>query len=41
MGADNEQTKDSRVTLADGSERLLSELWRDRPLVLVFLRHLG
>lgn len=40
MGA-NEQAGDSRVTLTDGSERLLSELWQDRPLVLVFLRHLG
>lgn len=40
MGAD-EQARDSRVALADGSERLLSELWQDRSLVLVFLRHLG
>lgn len=41
MGASNEQAIDSRVTFADGSEHLLSELWHDQPLVLVFLRHLG
>ncbi len=41
MESDKEQAIDTRVTMADGSERLLSELWRDRTLVLVFLRHLG
>lgn len=25
----------------DGSEHTLTELWRDRPVVLVFLRHFG
>jgi hypothetical protein len=41
MGAGNEQAIDIRVTLADGSTQLLSELWHDQMLVLVFLRHLG
>lgn len=41
MSASNVQAIDSRVTLADGSEQLLSEMWHDRPLILVFLRHLG
>lgn len=26
---------------ADGSEVVLSELWRDQPVVLVWLRHYG
>lgn len=41
MDTSNEQAKDSRVTFADGSTRLLSEMWHEQPLVLVFLRHLG
>ncbi len=41
MNADIEQATDSRVTFADGSTHLLSELWHDQPLLLVFLRHLG
>ncbi len=32
---------DTKVTMADGSERLLSDLWKKQPLVLIFLRHLG
>lgn len=32
---------DAKVTMADGSERLLSDLWEKQPLVLIFLRHLG
>jgi hypothetical protein len=33
----------SDVTLAgaDGSRHRLGDLWRDRPIVLVFLRHFG
>jgi len=41
MDTNNEQAIDSRVNFADGTTRLLSEMWRDRPLVLIFLRHLG
>lgn len=26
---------------ADGRTRRLGELWRDRPVVLVFIRHFG
>ena len=32
---------DMEVGFADGSRQLLSDLWKIRPLVLVFLRHLG
>jgi hypothetical protein len=33
----------SRIRLEDphGSAHRLGDLWRDRPVVLVFLRHLG
>lgn len=41
MNESNAAAIDSRVTMADGSERLLSEMWREQPLILVFLRHLG
>jgi hypothetical protein len=41
MNSSYELASDSRVIFADGSERLLSELWQDQPLILVFLRHLG
>jgi len=41
MMVKNEQVNDRRVGFTDGSSRLLSELWRKQPLVLVFLRHLG
>ena len=29
------------VQLWDGSQTLLSQFWKDKPLVLVFLRHYG
>ncbi len=32
---------DRRVLLSDGSEKMLSRFWKDRTLVLVFLRHFG
>jgi len=40
---DNEDRKapDAKVTLSDGTERHLRELWQDQTLVLVFLRHFG
>ena len=37
----DEKAIDMKVTLADGSESLLSDLWKKQPIVLVFLRHLG
>ena len=37
----DEKAIDLKVTLADGSESLLSDLWKKQTLVLVFLRHLG
>jgi len=30
-----------KVLLSDGAKRELKELWKERPLVLVFLRHFG
>lgn len=41
MNNNDTKAMDVRVTLADGSEWLLSELWKKQPLVLVFLRHFG
>lgn len=41
MTRSNEQAVDTRVTFSDGSEGSLSDLWKNQPLVLVFLRHLG
>jgi hypothetical protein len=41
MSASIDQAIDSRVIFADGTEQLLSQLWHDQPLILVFLRHLG
>jgi hypothetical protein len=32
---------DARVTFSDGTLSSLSELWKKRPLLLVFLRHFG
>ena len=32
---------DAFITLADGTRHALSDLWREGPLALVFLRHLG
>jgi len=31
----------ARLLDLDGAEHTLAELWRDRPVVLVFLRHFG
>ncbi|MDH3956219.1 MAG: hypothetical protein OET81_05980 [Desulfobacteraceae bacterium] len=31
----------AEVTFSDGTNRRLSELWKKRPLLLVFLRHFG
>jgi hypothetical protein len=41
MSKNDEKAFDNQVTLADGSEVLLSDLWKKQTLVLVFLRHLG
>ena len=30
-----------QVLLSDGSERELKDLWKEQPIVLVFLRHFG
>lgn len=31
----------ARLLDLDGAEHTLAELWKDRPVVLVFLRHFG
>ncbi len=41
MNETEDKAKDVGVTLGDGSEILLSDLWKKQTLVLVFLRHLG
>ncbi len=41
MNRSDEQAVDSKVRFADGSEGSLSDLWKNQPVVLVFLRHLG
>ncbi len=32
---------DRKVLLSDGAEKQLSGFWKDRTLVLVFIRHFG
>jgi hypothetical protein len=41
MNEDNLKAPDEEVILSDSSEKRLSDLWKDRLLVLVFLRHFG
>ncbi|MHB8575267.1 MAG: hypothetical protein ACYDCQ_08025 [Dehalococcoidia bacterium] len=36
-----DEAPDVGVTGGDGTPIQLSELWRDRPLLLAFLRHYG
>jgi len=36
-----EKAVDAQVTFSDGTDHRLSELWKKRPLLLVFLRHFG
>ena len=36
-----EKAIDAWVTFSDGTQRSLSELWKNAPLFLVFLRHFG
>lgn len=41
MNRSSHQAPDAAVTLSDGTEMRLSDLWGQRMTVLVFLRHLG
>jgi hypothetical protein len=41
MNPDCHSAPAADVTLSDGSDRRLSDFWKDRTLVLVFLRHFG
>ena len=41
MGKHELKAPDAKVTLSDGSETHLRDLWHDQTLVLVFLRHFG
>jgi hypothetical protein len=37
----HQKAVDAEVTFSDGTNHLLSDLWKKRPLLLVFLRHFG
>lgn len=41
MSKNDNKAFDAKVTLGDGSELFLSDLWKKQTLVLIFLRHLG
>jgi len=41
MSKNDDKAYDTKVTMGDGAELLLSDLWKKQPLVLIFLRHLG
>lgn len=41
MSKNDDKAFDTKVTMGDGAELLLSDLWKKQPLVLIFLRHLG
>jgi hypothetical protein len=41
MSAETLRSPDLSVTLSDGSAVPLKEFWKNRGLVLVFLRHFG
>ena len=41
MAALTPTAPDAQVTLSDGRRARLSDWWRERSLVLVFLRHFG
>lgn len=38
---DLETLESLELPAADGAARRLGELWHDRPVILVFLRHFG
>lgn len=37
----NENAIDLEILLSDGTKSRLSDFWKKRPLILVFLRHFG
>lgn len=37
----DKKAPDAGVTMSDGMTRKLSDLWKEKPLYLVFLRHFG
>jgi hypothetical protein len=41
MRKNDDKAFDAKVMLGDGSELVLSDLWKKQPLALIFLRHLG
>jgi len=41
MDSKKSKAPDAKVTMSDGSEKRLRDLWQSQPLVLVFLRHFG
>jgi peroxiredoxin len=41
MKRENRKAPDVRVELSDGTQKKLSDFWRQGRLVLVFVRHFG
>jgi len=41
MTTQTRKAPDATVTLSDGEQKRLSDFWRKRKLVLVFVRHFG
>jgi hypothetical protein len=41
MQPNNEKAVSNRVLLSDGSQKTLKSFWKDKPVILVFLRHFG
>jgi hypothetical protein len=37
----NKRAPDSEVILSDGTTHTLSDFWKEKPLLLIFLRHFG
>jgi peroxiredoxin len=38
---EDKKAPDAEVVLSDGTTQNLRDFWRDKPLLLVFLRHFG
>jgi peroxiredoxin len=37
----DKKAPDAEIVLSDGKKQRLSDLWKEKPLLLVFLRHFG
>jgi len=38
---EHKSAPDAEVVLSDGTTHTLSDFWREKPLLLIFLRHFG